>query len=370
MPITLLAQAATEGSDGTLDTRVELLVRNVGLPAGIVLGVVLLGGLVLLLTRGRSSTPALESDSDEADEPTERSTRVDSRPSWPLPFIGTLALGASVATMLIVLDPPASGESVFWPLARHHVALLAMLITLVGLPMRRVTKWLRWPIAFLARAGVGVFAAWVTSWYAVENGFWAKDRFWIAAGSIGFVLALAWTITAKVMEHEAPRVTMVSLGLLAAGAGAALFEAASTKSAHMTAVIGVGVGALGLLSLKWPALVRSGGPAGLVMAPLAAFVALTMIGEEQLPIVAAAFLGAAALVVPLASYPLFRTLPGPRWGAPMATGIAKLLALLALAAAFASGLLAIQPDRAPWAGESEAGNASDAPGAGQWGGWE
>ena len=322
----------------------------------------------LIIKKLASAPPAANDTDNTTDNPTDEPDDTTERGRAELLAPLCLWFGLTLATLiaLLLIAPRNSWSDVWWTndasLRTVHVFAAGALATLLALiPGALLPR----PVAFILRAllagGVGALGVWLVGAFLVENEIWSQATLTTVIVTAGVVGALVTPLTATPLERtHAPALTLASIALLLGAASAPVFFSVSVVMAHTLGAVGLAFALLALAALRYPAIGRSVVAPGLGLAILLPALLLPAIVSEKMLIATLVPLALAPLALTLHRLPALRALPGPAWLLPGALQTLALCIPLATSTAFATGLLEIHPDKAPWAGEdASSGDAED-----------
>lgn len=331
------------------------------LPVDTTLGAViaLIVTLALYLSLKRLTTK--RTDGQQHDD-----TPTDPKPPLLAPCSAWIGLTIGLLLADLVLAPRAATTDMLWPLdvaqRTLHItgagAAGALLVVIAGrfLPTIVGAVW-----RFLLGAALAVFATWAMGDFLVGNEVWTSTKLWTVAAVFAVASGVLWAIVGTATQRtEAPRLTALTSALLLAGASAPIFLSASTVMAHTLAASALALGVVFLASLRWKDLARSSLLPTLALTLLTTATAIAAIFNGEMLVATLIPLALAPLALTLHRLPTCRALPGPRWLLPGAIQFLFLALTLGTSTAFASGLLEVHPDKAPWAGEDASSDDSDA----------
>lgn len=324
-----------------------------------------LAGVLIAVALYAIASKLLKKRATEDDTPPEH----DDAPAKP-PILGPLCAWFGVALAFVLADyliqPRAASVDHLYPtdalLRTPHAFLAGAAGALLAFGASRVLPaWLTTVWRALLGAGVGVLAVWLIGDFLLKKEIWTAQRFWWAAGVFGAVNAALWALVGAPTERtHAPALSALASAALLAGAGGPLFLSGSTRMAHTLAAFGVALALLGLLAFRWRALAASSILPTLALGALAPAVAITSIYQEKPMLIAALVpLALAPLAIVVHRLPLCTKLPGHAWCLPALVTLLALAATLGTSAAFATGLLEIHPDKAPWSDAEPESEADD-----------
>ncbi len=346
-----------------LDANTQSAITTVG---GGLLALFITLAIALPITLRARKKSANTNDTPGTDDASDTGDASEKRPLlMPLTAWLALTLGGLLA-FLLVFPRERWGDVVWTDDANlrtiHAFGASALAALLAFLPSR----FLPAPVAIAWRAllgaGVAVLGVWLLGSFLVTNEIWSPTKFWWIAGIAGVFNALLWAlVTQPTAGTEAPALTLLSSAALLAGASAPVFFSKSTVMAHTLGAFGIAFALLGVVSLFIRVLGRSSIAPALALSALLPAILIPAVYAEEMLIATLIPLALAPLALSIHRLPSVQRLPGPALLLPGALQLLALALLLGTSTAFATGLLEVHPEKAPWKGE-EAASSEDGAG--------
>ena len=270
------------------------------------------------------------------------------------PLFVWLGLTVGISFAFLFIYPRKSWEEVFTTddanLLTLHAFFYAALATLLALvPGNYLPRVVAYIWRALLFAGVGVLGVWLMGSFLITNEIWTPTKFWTVAGASGLTTGLvAATLASSLERTTTPALTTLSTSGLLAMSAAPVFFSKSTTMAHTLAGTAIALALLALATIKWKDLGRSCVVPLIAVGVLVPALVIPAVYAEEMLVATLIPLALAPLALVAHRLPIVERLPGPAWLLPGLLQLVALIAVVAASTAFATGVLEVIPENAPW----------------------